>query len=87
MQNNLTLKNEHAAVIYNNPNGKEEVILFSTNKEFDISQFKTLVSNGQSPRLSPKEILFIKEIPALSTGKTNFEQLKSLLKDKKQHDA
>ena len=49
------IENEHAAVIYNNPNGKEEVILFSTNKEFDISQFKTfLVSNGQSPRLSLK---------------------------------
>ncbi|MBJ2117412.1 MULTISPECIES: bifunctional acyl-ACP--phospholipid O-acyltransferase/long-chain-fatty-acid--ACP ligase [Proteus] len=70
---------EHAVVSISDKRRGESLVLFTTDKQLDRSVLSTLAkSEGVAEIAVPKDIRFIKEIPVLGSGKTDFVSLKKL---------
>ncbi|SUC20045.1 bifunctional acyl-[acyl carrier protein] synthetase/2-acylglycerophosphoethanolamine acyltransferase [Proteus mirabilis] len=69
----------HAVVAVNDPRRGESLVLFTTDKQLDRSMLSALAkSTGVAEIAVPKDIRFLKEIPVLGSGKTDFVSLKQL---------
>ena len=72
-------KGEHAVVTISDKRRGESLVLFTTDKQLDRSTLSALAkSEGVAEIAVPKDIRFIKEIPVLGSGKTDFVSLKKL---------
>jgi acyl-[acyl-carrier-protein]-phospholipid O-acyltransferase/long-chain-fatty-acid--[acyl-carrier-protein] ligase len=65
-----------AAITISHETKGEQILLFTNNKNFDkIAMLQHAKSKGISELCVPKEIMYLHEIPVLSTGKTNYREL------------
>ena len=65
-----------AAVTISHEKKGEQILLFTNKPDFDkISMLQQAKVKGISELCIPKEIIYLKELPVLSTGKTNYREL------------
>ena len=68
--------NVSAATTISHETKGEQILLFTNKKDFDrIDMLQQAKGKGISELCVPKEIIYLKEIPVLSTGKTNYREL------------
>jgi acyl-[acyl-carrier-protein]-phospholipid O-acyltransferase/long-chain-fatty-acid--[acyl-carrier-protein] ligase len=65
-----------AAITISHEKKGEQIVLFTNKKDFDkIAMLQHAKNKGMSELCVPKEVIYLNEIPVLSTGKTNYREL------------
>ena len=75
-------EHQHAVIALVNANGAETTVLFTTDKSLNRARLLEAARSGGAHELAvPRNVATLPEIPVLSTGKTDYVSLKSLVED------